>query len=319
MVQQCGVKQMVLSLEQLQWLAGIIDSEGSITLRNSFFHDNRKSGKMKASRNGRITIATCDNVIVPFISELVGINYKILNRKTAAGNSIYSIIIGDKKTLKDLLPKIIPYMFTKQPHARILLKSLFLPSGRFYTDEESIMHKELTNKIRILNSRGYGIQDELESRDHLFTYSWFAGVIDGDGCVSAGEWKIKSRNGIQRSVLKPYLKISLSHIKTVEYLSFVLQTGILKSGRELSCRTNRRKTRAIRLMPEKLMIWLPRVMPHLRLKRNQAELALQLSKLKSDYKNHKIVLSDEYKSEVCRMYNAIKSLNRGKKNDQQVC
>jgi len=176
----------------------------------------------------------------------------------------------------------------------------------------------IIDKMRTLNARGFGVPDELEPRRHQFSPAWLAGLVDGDGCISVGAWKFRRRDGRKHTLIKPYLKISLAHIKTIEYLSSVFNVGVLKSGKELSCGTRRRKMRAVRILPEKLSIWLPKLIPHLRLKRRQAELALEIIRLRNSRTNDGF-LDHVHTGRVSALCSELKKLNRRKKNDKPVC
>lgn len=53
-------------LTDLQWVAGIIDAEGSMEL---LYLKKKIKGQKVKSRCAMIKIATCDNIIIPQISQ----------------------------------------------------------------------------------------------------------------------------------------------------------------------------------------------------------------------------------------------------------
>ncbi|MCK5605455.1 hypothetical protein KAR91_26420 [Candidatus Pacearchaeota archaeon] len=266
-----------LTHAELGWLAGIIDAEGSIRVARGKCVDNRKKGRYKNKYERIIRIASCDNTIIPEVSNLLSLKYTTLNRVTAAGNKIYHILLSDTKLIETILSKIIPYIYIKQPHAKLLLKSLKIKKGTYYTDKEIEEYDNIIRQVAQLNERGVGAYIDDQPRKHVFSYAWLAGLIDGDGCISIGKWKFKNKDGGSRYVDKPYMKISLSHQNTIRYLSDKLHTGILKSGKQGQYR---RSTRAVRLLSEKLYFILPKLIPHLRLKKRNAELAFEIIKIR---------------------------------------
>ncbi len=271
-----------LTHAQLGWLAGIIDSEGSIMVKICKYFASRRN-KYQTKVDMRLRIATCDNIIIPTVCRLLQLKPKKLSRVTTAGNEIWGIDIKRISLLKILLPKIIPYLYIKQPHVKLLLEALNIKKDRCYTKQEMKKCKRIEQRITKLNERGAGAYIDNLPRKHIFSYAWLAGLIDGDGTISIGKWQFRrKRSNKFRYVYKPYMKIALAHQKTIRYLSSKLDTGILKSGKQDE---RRRATRAVRLLPTKLINILPKLIPHLQLKHEHAKTALKLIKLRNSFSN----------------------------------
>jgi hypothetical protein len=96
-------------------------------------------------------------------------------------------------------------------------------------------------------------------------------MTDGDGTI------INGRFGLGGRALKPIYKISLTHLSTIGYLGERLGVGSLRAG---GGKNNKKPVRSIRLMAEKQREILPKIIPYLQLKREQAEAALEITTLR---------------------------------------
>ena len=253
-------------------------------------------------------IKTLDKLIVPKIRVLLGkpvsTEQHLLDIKIASGE------------LRALLPLLIPHLYTKQPQARYVLEALNIKSGQntVYTEEESRHWHVCFEKVSALNRRGKRAIIDLEPRDHNFSWPWFAGMIDGDGSIlNAYFGQRKCRT------LKPILKVSLTHILTIDYLRTQLGVGSLCGG---GGKGNKRPVKTIRLMAEKQHEILPQIIPHLVLKREQAELALQIVQLRRTLSSgvRQGPEIDKIKDLLCKLdtLNALSGKSRRKARNQSI-
>jgi len=260
--------------EKLQWLAGIIDSEGTIHITNDTTK-GRRPGSRKNRRTIYISIATCDAILVPEICswfDEIPHTYKSYN-----GTKVYSTRWYGK-CAEAVLQRIRKYLYTKQPQAELAILA--------YNDKQNI--KFVKSEISKLNARGIGAPLDVFHRKHTFTWPWLAGMIDGDGCISVGLWKKTSQKGRggQKPSIKPYIAISLAHRKTVDYIASCFGVGKAKSGSPGHNGTKRRGTVKVRFMTSKIIEIVPKLEPHLVLKRDKAKLAYKISILKSTRTNN---------------------------------
>lgn len=248
----------------LQWLAGIIDSEGSIELRYS---KCKRKGYSIAVRVARMRIKMCDRLAVPRVARIIDRGYQ---------NNEYAqsvCVIGG--SLRRLLPQLIPYLYTKQPQAKLVLQALDIKAGEAttYLTEESLVWDSLFKKVAVLNKRGLAAEIDTYQRTHTFSWPWLAGFVDGDGTIMLGKFG---------RIIKPILKISLAHLPTISYLAEKLGRGELSSG---GGKGNKRSIRAIRLMSNDLLQVLPEIIPYLVVKKKHAELALEIVRLRAAVPN----------------------------------
>jgi hypothetical protein len=97
----------------LQWIAGIIDAEGSIEI--SLIETKRKYCSIMIRRH-RIRVSTTDNIIIPRIA-------KLLKRRYNDSPYRKSITISSNEC-KELLIKLIPFLYLKQPQAKFLIQAM---------------------------------------------------------------------------------------------------------------------------------------------------------------------------------------------------
>lgn len=248
-------------MDKLAYIAGIIDSEGSIELRY------RKDGV----RCYRIRIKMCDNIILPQIAKWIGCGY--INKRT------YSYISLSKIAGTDLLSKIYNYLYTKQPRADLFLKASSIKNiNTSYNDDEKYKWDKCFKDLKILNQRGFNaIYEDDYHRDHKFSWSWLAGLIDGDGSIYVGKWKIG-----ERIIRKPVLQLSMTNHNTIDYISDVIKQKAVNTSEK---RKTRRKAKTIRILPTKMIDILPNLIPYLLLKKELAEIALEICELRSEIPN----------------------------------
>lgn len=254
---------------EIQWLGGVIDAEGSFILTCA----KAKRGLYLCKiRKASLIIATTDNVIIPTICQLLNCSCGTYIYNKQKRSAIHQVRIGGS-SLRLLLPVLIPHLYTKQPQAKLVLSALNIKSGinAFYSKDESQLWQSYYDRVRILNQVGKTAAKDTEQRNHVFSWPWLAGMTDGDGAI------INSKFGIGGRLLKPVFKISLAHMLTIKYLEEQLGTNSLKGGGGIG---NRRPIKTIRLMAKKQLEILPSITPHLRLKKPQAQIALEIATLR---------------------------------------
>jgi hypothetical protein len=247
---------------EIQWLCGVIDAEGSFILTYAKAERKRHCCKI---RRCYLKILTTDSIIIPKVCEILKCHYQPRPSKLSVR------ITGSQ--LRLLLPKLIPYLYTKQPQAKLALAALNIKNGQnsFYSEAESQLWHSYYKKVRQLNQVGKKAINDVEPREHIFSWPWLAGMTDGDGTI------INGRFGLGGHSIKPIYKISLAHLLTIDYLGGQLGVGSLRSG---GGKGNKRPLRAIRLMADKQREILPKIIPYLQLKREQAEIALKIAMLR---------------------------------------
>lgn len=223
-----------------------------------------------------LNIKTTDNVIVPTICKLFRKSVRTSLHKKFGPRHLVNFTPGQ---LRLILPKIIPYLYIKQPHAQLCQQALNIKAGNNtpYSQCESKQWDEIFHKIKLLNIRGHNAHVDNYQRNHKFTWAWLAGLIDGDGSITITAWRLKDH-----IIQKPTIKISLTHLGAIEYLSGILGIRSIKSGKMSG---NRRPCRAVRLMSGKIIDIAPKIIPHLKLKKKSAELAYEIALLRRNIPN----------------------------------
>ena len=246
------------------WLAGLVDSEGSIILRYS---RAKRGHKIYMIRRHLLKIKTTDPILVPAAAEQLGCSFQ--RTKSCA-----TIVLSGPR-LKHTLIKMHNYLYVKRRQADLCLEAISIKNGSNipYTDEENSLWNNLYIKVKQLNRRGVTADCGSSVLDHVFDWSWLAGLIDGDGSICCSKFNSNNR--------KPYIKISLSNHYAIQYLCEKFESNVHKYQQT----GNRRPSHTIRLMSTAILRYGQNIIPHLKLKRRQLELAYNIARIRQQSSN----------------------------------
>lgn len=140
--------------------------------------------------------------------------------------------------------------------------------------------------------------------------AYAAGIIDGEGSITVQRASVPAHGSKTMRVI-PRLSVAMTHVETLQWLAAVWGgTVILRSYRELE--THRRPVYVWEVRGHIMAAFLRDVHPFLRIKRKQADLALQL------YGRHRVRLpfghriSAEELSSRLALADAIQEANRAR-------
>ena len=179
----------------VQWLAGIIDSEGTI----GYYQDH----------GAYIGVSNCETLLIDQVQAILkklGILCRLQTRNRNLKWKIsYVIQVTSIKSCKSILKKITPYLQGKQEVAKTVY-SLCLRRQKKHTQKYSKPELQLLQKVKVLNSKGVqnpqrlhaehenenslkiqsGLYGDIQSAAEMTapTLSWFGGMVDGDGCIT---------------------------------------------------------------------------------------------------------------------------------------
>lgn len=140
--------------------------------------------------------------------------------------------------------------------------------------------------------------------------AWFAGFVDGEGTI--GISRTNGKNW-KRAYLRPLLQASNTDRRAVEEMARIAEQVTGKRASIVSCsKPNERWKQAWRVKIStqwELLLLLPAIMPHLRLKGRQAELALDFCKRKLGRNGKSGYRWNEFREADEAAYNECVSLN----------
>lgn len=96
-----------ISETQLAWFAGLLEGEGTFGL------DARPGQRYKVSTSPPspyIKIAMTEKDVIEKAAKMVGKNVNSPKRLTSTGKEIYILNIGDRASLRIILPRLLPYL-----------------------------------------------------------------------------------------------------------------------------------------------------------------------------------------------------------------
>lgn len=246
-----------MTTTQAAWLAGVIDSEGSFGLRRG-----------KTNYVGCLRVATTDSYIIPRICEITNKTSTIKQPSGQAKTPAHTIKwVGGQCKL--IIESVIDHLYTKRKQAEYVLEALNIKAGMSspYSDVERTKWYSLKKELEHFNQVGLNKVPYPGPSTHQFSWPWLAGFIDGDGSVYLLRNKVKGR-----LVVKPVLTISSSHLATMEYIASKLNVNHSSSG----MRGNRSPHRKLRLTSSAIMRVGHSLLPHLVLKQNRLQTALEI-------------------------------------------
>jgi hypothetical protein len=124
-----------MELYNLEWVAGIIDGEGSIFA--TYNH-----GKPRF----RVSVETSDTVICPTLHDRHGGSIRRRKSRKESSKDTMCWEISNKKEATVFLASIIPYLRLKKPQAIIAILGI--------NSENDTLKKECLKSLRLLNARG---------------------------------------------------------------------------------------------------------------------------------------------------------------------
>lgn len=115
--------------EDLAYLAGLVDGEGHISLHK------HKSPACKRGYSYRVVlcITNSQTSLLTYLQNKFGGRIDKQGKSAFSGRQIYSLRFN-VELMKELLPKLLPYLVLKKPEAQIILESMVLTARHRHKD-----------------------------------------------------------------------------------------------------------------------------------------------------------------------------------------
>lgn len=268
-----------LSTNDLAYISGIIDAEGSFTIQKGI--GKRQNHKVMV-RQYIMGIKTTDKIIIPHLVKLLG--------KKSTGNDYQDTIkITSKRHLQYLIPQLLPYLQTKYEQASNVLSAINIKGSNttIYTPEESNRWEKLYQRNKAINARGKDRIEYSGNPNHTFHHAWFAGLLDGDGSFNSSVF-IHSKT---KKSYKMCLNICLTHKHTMEYIGKIYNKEVKNVNDK---RPTRSKSYRIRFLTNHIIKILPNIIPFLILKKEIAQKMLYVCETRLKHIGR--TNSEEYKN-----------------------
>lgn len=241
------------------YVAGLMDAEGCFSIYRT---TPRADGSTRTQYQPRIVLS---NVDLPVIKWLVASFGGFYTKHTPAKGKVwYQWNLNGKTSASTFLSLLMPYLRLKKQEALILQEFFGLGEGI-----NPAKRQELMDKIRAAKIRECVTTDTLDGQDDdKRTHAYIAGIMDGEGCISASF----APTG------KPMLRIRMGN----GYFPLIQMFQRLYGGwfHTQHPKGNTREFYTWELTDKKSReSFLLQVLPYLRIKRNQAKLALEFTRI----------------------------------------
>jgi hypothetical protein len=131
-----------LSKEELSYIAGIIDGEGSISIHYS-----------KNTLQPYLAIANTNQELILWLKQKIGGSYYAKKRYKPQHRVCYILVVKGLR-LRMLFEKLLPYLIVKKQHAKIVIEFCLRQEKRGYGSKMPNNEAETIAQIRLLNSHG---------------------------------------------------------------------------------------------------------------------------------------------------------------------
>lgn len=259
-----------LTENQLAYVAGIIDSEGSFSLVKGY---GKRDNHKVMVRQYVLSVRTTDKMIIPYLVKLLG--------KSSTGDNYQNTIkINSKRYLQYLIPQILPYLQTKYEQAINVLTAMNIKgsSTLIYTQDEIELWERFYQRNKAINARGQAKIEYGGNPNHKYHHAWFAGLLDGDGSFNSSVFTQSKKNRSAKTY-KMCLNIGLTHKYTIDYIGKIHNKETKNVNDK---RPTRSKSYRIRFLSNDIIKILPDILPHLVLKKEIAEKMLFVCKTRID-------------------------------------
>ena len=183
--------------QQLGWLAGVIDGEGSLTL--GLVRSGARSGRAISNlARFEVHIANTDPLLlnaVMAIADANGMGYSFVQSHAvhSGWKQTHRVVFLGIPRVLTVLRAIQPYLVTKYGHATLLIRlaehreKSKLPSGkRGYTSVlDDAVTVEGISQMKAINAIGGSSYPDRSTIPMDVRLAWLGGILEGEGCVTA--------------------------------------------------------------------------------------------------------------------------------------
>jgi hypothetical protein len=241
------------------YTAGLMDAEGCF----SIYKPTPKNGKTTPYQP-RIVLSSVELSLVRWLVDTFGGFYT--KHVPAKGQVWYQWNINGRSAAPQFLSLVLPYLRIKREEALVLQEFYHLGD-----QQNPSKRQELMEKIRGMKNRECVTTETLDgTNEDKLTHAYIAGVMDGEGCISAA---FTPDN-------KPMLRIRMGNNYSPLVQLFLRLYGGWFHTQEAKGNTKEFYTWEI-TKKENKESFLLRVLPYLRIKKPQAKTALELVRLPS--------------------------------------
>ncbi len=150
------------------------------------------------------------------------------------------------------------------------------------------------------------------------TAAYIAGFVDGEGCIGVNRVKAKTVKSNGGYTYKVRLRVSNTNKEIIEWLYKSFGGSFYVSRRENNLNKNHKVAYDWAIADQKAKIFLEKIKPYLKIKKEQAEIAIKVAKLKDRQRSGQIVkgfqgVKGKKKSDwelLHELYEHIKRLNK---------
>lgn len=259
-----------MSFNFYAYLAGLVDAEGCLMITKKRIYPITSQKERYAPT---ITIGMTDREPLELITKHWPKNIWVSPRPP---NKTMYVLRYQTNLTKEILEKIYPFLRVKREQADVIweiikLKNHYQQTGISNKTQQLKLVEKIT-KLKDKNVYHYDTLPEVAPFNNLEDeYSYFAGLVDGDGHIGSYESKVKRPDRNNKIYTRRWYKLA---VKMNQPEGLIVFAKLFNSQIKKDI-TNNHKQFSLQMSGENLQKALIVLIPHLQLKREKAQDLLQ--------------------------------------------
>jgi hypothetical protein len=293
----------MLSEIELNFIAGIVDGEGTISISKRTYRDTDYSTS--------VVISNTNLDLLKYVRNITKLgNLRVSRNSRENYKKQYELMLRRYEYKKFLIP-ILSYLVIKTRQAELVLQYISLRKasrGHSLTDEEIEIRENIYREIKSLNRKGQTYLEEVEKFPKLQgnlkeltkgNYAYLAALVDGEGCFNI----IKQKYINYSYELQVY--ISNTNIKLIHYIQMLTYVGYVTCKIRSS---NLKNMYVWNLYVYQMKDFLIKTKPYLKIKNKQCDLLLEYFQVKGDRRINELTKQEKITLEL--IYDEVKEINK---------
>lgn len=286
----------------MAYTAGILDGDGSFSL---LLHRTTTKSTWRSFYAPCIQLSNAFKGMSEFLHENFGGSLRIKKPQKDHHKILYVWSLRSREGCKKMIEKIMPYLVLKKDQAKLILEFLNIDHFDQHECEKFNLKMKTLNRDILLNPIGFNQQTSVDSQDPIF-WSYFAGIMDTEGSFTIKKEKPRC-DGFSYSYC-PLIQLTMVPAACINYIRENFSLGNFcvpkakSAGKGFAFKMNL-------CGKEKCIIFIEKILPYLRFKKQQASLIMNYYEGYTTVKHRRSGIPEEIINLREDMYQQMRKLN----------